>query len=157
MSRLKRLLVSGVLLLLMAAPVSARTEVYRTTDKDGNVTFTDKKADNKDVAPVEIRPVQTIPAPKIPSVKKRQQTKGLYKSISITSPADEETFHNPESITITINSTPSLKPGHRYVFSMNGKKLNEGPAKKFILEQPDRGALTFKAEVLNAKGKGSDQ
>ncbi|MCL6269221.1 DUF4124 domain-containing protein [Sansalvadorimonas sp. 2012CJ34-2] len=154
MSGLIRLLTAGISILLVTFAVNA--EVYKVIDENGNVTYTNKKAETKsNTAPVELGPIQTIPAPKITPSKTKPRTKAetFYKSIEITYPLEQETYQNPESIAVTLKSTPPLGPGHRYRLSINGKTFNEGKTPQFVMDYPDRGSYTIKAEILNAKGK----
>ena len=134
-----------------------KAEVYRTVDEDGNVIFTDQKAESEDSTPLKIRPVQTIPAPKI----KRKtsvtspgytSTHNFYKSLEIISPTEQETFQNPESITVSVETKPSNNAGHRYRLLVNNQEQQNSNIPRFVLNHPDRGTLVLKAEIINAQG-----
>ena len=53
-----------ILLLALGQSALAASGIYKTTDKDGNVVFTDQKVG--EMREVELRETTTIPAQKIP-------------------------------------------------------------------------------------------
>ncbi len=153
MAGLRLLLAFATSTALIISPY-ASAEVYKTVDDHGNVIYTDKESDKAET--IELRPIQTIPAPSVHPEKKarvRKSTANIYTSVTITSPGEQEVFRNPDEITVTVQVDPALGAGHRYRLLVNGKVHGENQKPSFILKHPERGALVLKAEVINARGK----
>ncbi|WP_198588698.1 DUF4124 domain-containing protein [Alloalcanivorax mobilis] len=129
--------------------------IYRTTDKNGNVVFTDNPADKSRAEPVRLREPNTVPMkaplpvgePKAADDKQQPAFQG-YQRLAITSPEDQATVRNPSSpVPVRISLEPALRDGHRLVVLDNGTPL-QGQA----LENPNRGSHTLQVEVRDASG-----
>ena len=144
---------------LLSAPV-AQAQVYRTVDANGNVIFTDKKPKNDVQAEtVEIGPILTLPAtpvkPRPPRTSSQQNksASAVYESIVITAPADEKTFRNAPSITVTAKVTPPARSGHRFRLLLDGNVEQDNDSPQFKIEQPSRGAHSLQVQVIDRQGK----
>src|SRR5262249_27830210 len=54
-----------------------------------------------------------------------------FKYACALTPQADETFHNPETVTLSVQLTPGLRPGDQVSFSVDGTTLpngNNGPA-----------------------------
>jgi hypothetical protein len=136
---------------------SAQAEVYKQVNPDGSVTFTDVPK-SKDEEPVPLQPITTFKAPKAPpissSTKTSQPTTVEYTSISITSPANEDTIRdNSGNLTVTASVAPGLQSGHTMVLLDNGKSLGESASGSFKLSNVDRGAHTLSVQIQDSAGK----
>ena len=143
-------------LLLLCGPVAA--EIYRYTDSQGNTIFTDDPPKNVGAKPVTIKPTLTYPATRSPlpinkGSGKSENKADLYQQLSIINPEPEQTFRNPESITIKLNSQPGLASGHSYRLLINGLPYSQSQQPTFTIEQPDRGSLSLTAQIITAAGK----
>lgn len=152
--------VAGLIVTTLLSTSVAQAQVYRTVDANGNVIFTDKKPKNDDQAEaVEIGPILTLPAtpvkPRPPRTSSQQNkaASAVYDSIVITTPADEETFRNVPSITVTAKVTPPAKGGHRFRLLLDGNVEQDSDSPQFKIEQPSRGAHSLQVQVIDRQGK----
>ena len=142
-------------LLLSALATDAFSEVYKQTNPDGSVTFSDVPA-KKDAKPIKLPPSSTYSAPPPPRTERSARPKPTetivsYESVSITSPSNDTAVrNNAGNLTINFNVKPSLKSGHSYVLLMDGKNVGEGTAGSVQLTNLDRGSHTFIVQVVDA-------
>ena len=110
---------------LLAASAFAQATTYVRVEKDGSKTYSDRPLPGGQ--PVEIQPAQTYSAPATPSNSSlsREQQQVLdaanFQYHCALSPRADETFQNPESVTLAVQLTPSLRPGDQVKFSLTGK------------------------------------
>ena len=146
----------ALFLLSMFIFTSASSEVYKRTNPDGSVTFSDVPS-KIDAKPIELPPSSTYSPPPThisESSPKPAEIVVNYESISITSPANDSAVRdNAGNLTIKFNVKPSLKPGHSYVLLMDGKNVAEGKAGNIQLKNVDRGSHTFIAQVVDGNKK----
>lgn len=106
-----------------------RGGIYRTTDADGNVVFTDDPAADREVEEIRLREGNLIPggipAPRVTEATQPEPPERGYGLLEVTSPSHEQTFHNPyEPIPVTYRSEPDLRRGDRVVLLHDGKALD---------------------------------
>ena len=102
--------------------------IYRTTDAEGNVIFTDKPPESGDAEEVRIRDGNIVPggtprraAPRRGAGADNQEP-FRYQTLRISSPAHEQTFHNPyEPIPVSVELFPSLRREHSLVLLKDGE------------------------------------
>ncbi|MBB3167150.1 DUF4124 domain-containing protein [Simiduia aestuariiviva] len=123
-----KFLISLVLSLLLCS--AAHAQIYKTTDENGRVIFTDTPSDKAES--VELRETNVAPSisghsegdagalPKRPAIKAAQSAYELF----ITSPAPN-THLTPgdRSLTVSFEASRALKPGLRYQVLSNGEPL----------------------------------
>lgn len=105
-----------LLAMLMATFSSTADSIYRTTDAEGNVVFTDApNATSRPAEKVEIQrtnttqPPQLSPLPDITTAGNEQDGAPPY-TVKITSPADETSFPmGPGNFSVSVRVSPSLK------------------------------------------------
>ncbi|MCR9260029.1 MAG: DUF4124 domain-containing protein [Pseudomonadaceae bacterium] len=159
------------LLLVIAAGLtwapSAYSAIYKTTDADGNVVFTDvpPKDDAKSFELTEGNtyrpetPVPAIPAPV--DVDETQETeesaeeapRAGYDKIAITAPADDEALReNTGNISVSVSMDPALdtSSGHRIQVLVDGQVAGEAPSATVSLQNIDRGTHSLVAQVVDA-------
>ena len=154
MERCRKYISAGILTLILIPSVSA--EVFRTTDAEGNVIFTDKKPNTGESETVKVQPVLTVPATKVSprsSSYPKQQPAKTYTSLEILSPEDKQSFRNPDSVTVSAKSTPRARAGHSYRLIMDGKSLQDSNTPTFTIQQPDRGAHLIQVQVIDDFGE----
>lgn len=139
----------------------ANAEVYKRTNPDGSVEFTDVP-DNQETKPVELSPMSTYPAPPAPQPTRSRATSReeakQYDTITITSPANDDTIRdNQGNLTITVDLSPGLKSGHNLVILLDGSKQAEGKSTTVSLSNIDRGSHQIQAQVVDAEGKSLAQ
>ena len=144
---------------LLAASSLAHATTYVRVEKDGSKTYSDRPLPGGQ--PVDIQPAQTYSAPantsSNPSLTREQQqvmdAASFQYQCAITPRADE-TFQNPETVTLAVQLTPSLRPGDQVKFSMDGAEVpNESNATSAAVEYPDRGTHTASVNVTDRSGK----
>jgi len=148
----------SLLLLLPGAFIatSATAEVYKHTNPDGSVTFSDvpTKVNTK---PIKLPPSSSYSPPpehKVTASPKPKKADVNYESVTITSPANDSAIRdNAGNLTIKFNVKPGLKPGDSYVLLMDGKNLGEGQAGSIHIKNVDRGSHSFIAQVVDKNKK----
>ena len=147
-----RLCTTFVLLLLMAAPVSAGS-VYKTVDEEGNVSYTDNPPSEGDRAePVDLPAINTQPALEVKLKPKEQPPKETgYKEVSILSPAQDATIPpGQRNVVVQVFLEPALKPSHRVQLLHNGNPHGQPAfATSFTIDELIRGMHTLQAQVVD--------
>jgi hypothetical protein len=131
---------------------NATAEVFKHTNPDGSVTFSDVPS-KINAEPIELPPSSNYSPPPIPKVTTKATPKKAdvnYESVSVTSPTDDSTIrNNAGNLTIEFSVKPSLKPGHSYVLLMDGKNVGEGLTGNAQLKNVDRGSHSLIAQVVD--------
>ena len=148
----------SLLLLLpgMIVTTSAAAEVYKHTNPDGSVTFSDVPA-KINAEPIKLKPSSSYtPPPRPESRFSPEPAKAAvsYESVSITSPANDSAVRdNAGNLTIKFNARPGLISGHSYVLLMDGTNVGEGQTGSIQLNNLDRGSHTFIVQVVDKNKK----
>ena len=147
--------VSLVLICLVLAG-QLQAQVYRSVDKDGNVTFSDQPS--KDAVQVQVKELETVksladvPAPDQPRTPAQPQPQG-YTDIKISSPENDLAIRdNAGDLNVTVSLTPALKSGDKLVLYLDGKEQSSGQSPVFNLKNIDRGTHELRVAVLDADG-----
>lgn len=135
----------------------AHAEVYKTTDKDGRVVYTDQPAASDTKAKVvelpsinELPPIQYMPTrdnapPSEPAV---------HYQLTITSPVTgTRLLVNERNLSISLSSDTQLQQGHYFVYFLNGEKVAQTNDQTFLLKEPPRGEHKIHVTVQNQYGK----
>jgi len=138
---------------LLATTAFATT--YVRVEKDGTKTYSDRPLPGGQ--PIDLRPAQTYSAP-TPSANSGSQTQRptdapdfRYDSCALT-PRNDETFHSPEQVTLSLSATPTLRFGDQVRFLVDGADVGgNGPSASLI--NPDRGSHTVNANVSDRSGR----
>lgn len=155
-------LCSLLLLTAIMIPISAfASSVYKSTDKDGKVTFSDKKS--PDSEEIKVPPVQTFSPVPIPTTtptqtdeeKKEDALISRYK-ILITQPENEAVFTSEvEDIKVKVFVDPKLHPEDRIVLKLNDQPFGRYQSEpEFSLGRLYRGTYKLQAFVYHKSGKG---
>lgn len=154
---------SVIVIVVCANSLLAQAEIYKTTDADGNVTYTDQPV--KSAKPVDVRSVNSIPAVKTPkpdknaadSPTKAEKAEKVvnYRSVRIVEPADDTGIgHGPGDFTVRAASTPELAKDHALQLYLDGKAYGDANTSgNFMLTNINRGTHKLKVSVVNAAGK----
>jgi len=150
----------GLLLVLLIGSI-AQAEVYRTVDKNGNVIYTDIKDDNSEEVFIDIAPSYTAPviAPSISTEDELLEPQSIaipsYK-VSISSPTQNESIQNPESISVTASVTPVLNAirADKILFKLDGKAVGKASTStSTTLTEIERGSHILVVSVVDKTGK----
>ena len=154
------------LLALLLTPLSglagpSETSIYRTTDEQGNVVFTDAPPANAGpVERVEVPPVNTATPP--PSVRTPataadsadKETQAASYSVTITSPADETSFPmGPGNFSVNATVAPSPGGSARLQLFIDGAPWGEPQqSTTWALTNVFRGQHDLTVGVIDASG-----
>jgi hypothetical protein len=146
----------GLLAVLLTMPASAQG-IYKWEDENGQTHYSDVPQEG--AIEIELRPVQTFAAPAVKSTATEDRSdnkkKQGYDALEISSPGDEETIWNTGgTISVNLQVSPALKPGHLIVLYLDGKLMAQ-PAQgtSAQLTEVSRGTHALQAVLLDAKGK----
>jgi hypothetical protein len=153
--------VFAVMMISLCA-TTALAETYVRVEKDGSKTYSDRPLAGGQ--PVEIQPAQTYSAPPPPSIggtnsslpREQQLLKEMsdfrYTSCVLT-PKTDETFSNPQSVSVGVTLQPNLRPGDLVDLRVDGTPVPGANRLSFTLPQPARGAHTVSVLVKDVYGK----
>ncbi len=150
--------ISQVLLLTLFFPLLAGADIYRWKDADGNLIFSDTPRDGAEK--IEIGEIMTVPTRQARSVSDSGAEKPKvekYDSVTITSPADEQTFRNNDAtnVRVSVSLSPPLqvRRGHKLQLLVDGQSAAEpGRSLNFSLPEIERGAHQLQAVVVDPDG-----
>ena len=139
----------------ISAALTAQAGVYKTTDADGNIIFTDTPTQG--ATPVEIKQTNTTPAVKVPARTKEMKPQlpdSIYQSLSITSPRNGHHIVNGlVAFNVNLQVEPQLRQGDSIVLLINGTQHSTGQSLSRQVASIQRGEHSLAAKVVDAKGK----
>lgn len=144
--------------LLVASSALATT--YVRVEKDGTKTYSDRPLPGGQ--PVELQPAQTYSAPAThatqdssrPREEQALMNAANFRYECALAPRDDETFQNPESVTLTVALTPGLRSGDEVQFTLDGAVVPNGESvTSATLSMPERGAHSASVRVTDRYGK----
>jgi Domain of unknown function (DUF4124) len=144
----------GVLALVASAFAVHAAVVYKWTDADGVVHFSDHPAPGAErivtTGPARIGTVAAGPNPAAAAPAKPSASASPL-SLTIDSPGNEETFTGNQPVKVHLSVTPELKPTQTITWNLNGSPLaNQAPdATQFTLDDLARGTYTLGATVVD--------
>jgi hypothetical protein len=144
----------------LLSATAAQATTYVRVEKDGTKTYSDRPLPGGQ--PVEVQPAQTYSAPATQSptssTRSREQQEVLdaanFQYACAISPRADESFQNPESITLGVQLTPGLRPGDLVNFSLDGTTVpNEANSTSATVQFPDRGTHTAAVRITDRSGR----
>jgi hypothetical protein len=153
----------GISALLLGGAIVAE-EAYRWVDADGVVHYSDRPEPGADA--IQLPTYQPPAGSRTPAPtptgnnQSRNTTQGendtqpfSYESLSIASPAAEETLWNIEGVlNVSLSLAPALQSGHRVRVYFDGTpQMVSGTS--FQLEGVYRGVHNLQAEVIDQSGR----
>jgi len=158
--------VNLLLLVLFLLPlVTYADDIYRSVDRDGNVTFTDEPDTKAELIELEELPTyEAAPLPILPIENTVQQEEEVVEDIkkpkykiSITSPEQNQSIWAGGGIlTATVSVQPELNSqrADKVQFKLDGKKVGEPQTGlSYSFENLDRGSHILAVSVVDNKGK----
>src|SRR5690348_10912095 len=149
-----------ILLGTLWVAASAQATTYVRVEKDGSKTYSDRPLPGGQ--PVEIQPAQTYSAPAASAPSNSSRTTEQQDVLNAAnfqyncaiSPRADETLHNPEAVTLAVQTSPGLRPGDQVRFSLDGTDVsNEANATSASVSYPDRGSHTASVTITDRSGK----
>ncbi|MDY7116507.1 DUF4124 domain-containing protein [Halomonas sp. SSL-5] len=156
------------LVLVMTFGVAAEAQkIYRTTDAQGNVVFTDnpdRGGEQVELAPVTVVPstgeVRTGGAPRVEGAAAPSASPGQpfmpYDSFRIVSPTHEQAFPvgAAGNITVDLGVEPGLREDHRVRLLVDGRVSQSAMhTTAFMVPNMNPGEHVLQAELLDAGGE----
>lgn len=148
------------MLAVLAAVAGQAAVVYKWTDADGVVHYSDQPVPGAEKMTTSANSLNGYAssgaAASPPAQSSAPRPAGLgYTLISLTSPMPEETFFGDDVINVAMALEPALQAGHSIVWNLNGRQLeDQGPtATQFALSQLDRGTYVITATVSDSRGE----
>jgi len=146
------------ILALISTPVLA-AKVYKYTDSNGNLVFTDEPV--KGAEELDVQPVPTIPAlvpqPKPADAGAPADSSGpfAYSKMTIILPSDGEHFvNNGGTVSVQVALSPALRKTDKLQLYFNGNPQGEPQrATTFNLSNLDRGEYSAQVAAINNQGK----
>lgn len=154
-----------LLVLFLLPLVTYADDIYRSVDRDGNVTFTDEPDTKAELIELEELPTyEAAPLPISPIENTVQQEEEVVEDIkkpkykiSITSPEQNQSIWAGGGIlTATVSVQPELNSqrADKVQFKLDGKKVGEPQTGlSYSLENLDRGSHILAVSVVDNKGK----
>lgn len=152
--------------LLVSLASLANAQIYTWTDEDGNKVYSDQP--NPNARQVDLPPTNTLETtlPRMPESSQNQddsnggQPGSGYNTLQITSPGHDEAIRaNDGIVTLVINTTPALSPGHILRACVDGEMRQAAVAgngqstQRLTLSELDRGSHDIVAVVTNTQGE----
>jgi len=173
MNRTFRITTLASLVSLSAALVMpAAAQIYRVTDADGNVVFTDvpPRADEKS-DPVELSSGSTfeiedaLPSGSSDSPAASWSSDSTddentddiqaigYEMLQVVSPANDSSVReNAGNVAVSVAVNPELRPGNRVQLEMDGKVIRTTTTTQINLTEVDRGSHVLRAHIIDDSG-----
>lgn len=154
-----RTLLPGLLLLLLVPTLSV-AQIFKSTDAQGNVTYSDTPQQGSTSEQVKLPQTNTLAAPQSPKATKKPSTSAepnmeavTYK-VAVTSPANETTFPmGPGNFSVTASVQPPLGDDEQLQLFIDGTPSGAPQAaNSWALTNVFRGAHDLTVAVV-AKGK----
>jgi hypothetical protein len=151
----------------LSVALSATAQVYKTTDEDGNVIFTDK-APSATSEPMDlpglsvISPAEPVGIPEpVDQVDEEDPAEAVtdirelrrgYSDFTLTSPQSEETFWGTGNRVLATWSTGHrLQQGMQVTFVVNGETRPPTTAESIVISDLDRGTHVVSAELRDER------
>ncbi len=148
-----------LLSLLLAIPMAAAAQIYRSVDEQGNVVFSDQPPPaGSEGEQVELQPLNTTPAPEPrpePAPQEEEEAAPVADyGVTITDPANETTIPmGPGNFTVSARVEPPPGPDDLLQLRLNGENRGD-PQRSGIWELTNvfRGAHDITVSVLDKDG-----
>ena len=150
-------------LAIMASPLIA--QVYKTVDKDGNVTYTDQPPPDGS-KPIKLAPISVIEAPiyeKASEAAKEgaegeeiplRDLRRIYRDFAIVSPRSEESVWHPDGpVAVAWSVGNPLQEGMQVTVYLDGKRQATTTDQIIPVSGLERGEHTVTAELKDAKNR----
>lgn len=152
------MLKTGIVIVSLLLSLSVHAQIYKWTDSQGNVHFSDKP--HKGAEKIELPEVQTFSPPAIPESKAladevQEDAGDFYKTVQIAQPESEATIRNNQGlVSVLVDLQPNLRVGDSLQLIYDGNPLGKPQTSAaFTLNNVYRGAHTVAVQVLDSNGK----
>lgn len=143
-----------MLIILCLLPLLSLAKIYRWTDEDGNVHFTDKP--KQGATTVKLPKMQEYSAPEEKREQPPNSTAGSvdYEEVVISQPDDNATIRNNQGfVAIMVHTKPELGDGDKLQLKLNGRNVGEPQTSpSFALKNLERGSYNISVDIVNRNG-----
>ena len=162
-----RVFVHVLLLAGLACMPAAASEIYRTTDDEGNVVYTDDPPSD-DAEPVELDPLTTVPGTPTDeggdradagdgdTQKSAEDERNAVTGVRLTYPENDKAVrHNGGNVPFRVAFVPEeaqLPQGHRVEIVLDGEVRGSGRGDEIVVSEVIRGPHRVRARVVDASG-----
>ena len=157
------LLVSACLLAWTTQAGAAQVQLWKWTDANGVVHYSDVPGPGAVKVDVAVNPVSTPQG--LPAATGTAEGTGTgesyvppalapYRSLTITAPADQTSYFEADSVvSVQLNSDPSLMKGDALYLFLDGRKVSDsGGITSYSLSSIPRGEHTLQAVIYDSDG-----
>jgi hypothetical protein len=145
---------------LVLASSVALAQAYRWVDENGVIHYSDRPQPGAQEVELETAPAVGIPPRRpatasraAPGQEEQSDSAAGYASLSIASPAAEETLWNIGGVlNVSLDLQPALQRGHQLQVYFDGTP-QPVTGTQFQLQEVYRGVHNLQAEVLDANGE----
>ncbi|PCJ32342.1 MAG: hypothetical protein COA90_03570 [Gammaproteobacteria bacterium] len=138
----------------------AHADVYRSVDQYGNTVYSDIEDETSEKVVIDIAPSYTAVAveAELPIFEEEVAEENIipnYK-LTIVSPSQNESLHNPESIIVAVELMPELNAlrNDKLLFKLDGKEVTAASTSlNTVLTGVERGSHILLVSVVDKKGK----
>jgi uncharacterized protein DUF4124 len=144
-------------LMLLGCTLALAQAVYKWTDENGVVHYSDQPHANAEkirVPTAQTYKAQPAAAAATASGEPAAASAQTYRGCAIVQPGAGEQFANIDSLTIVVQTDPPLRPGDRVYVTLDGQGINNGAptGAQFNLSPVDRGQHSLQAVVRGSDG-----
>ncbi len=141
-----------IVCLLFSVSVMAET-VYKKTNPDGSVTFTDQQStDSKEV---EVREPTSFAPPRLPRLDlptKKLKPKYNY-AVSINKPSNDATILNQPDVTVSVSVSPDVSQyGHQIRYQLSDQSIISRNKSATFSDVP-RGTHVITISIVDSSGE----
>lgn len=161
------MILAAFFMTIMVSPLAA--QVYKTIDKDGNVTYTDMPPGDGS-KPIDLPPLSVIETPVYEKTPRQEAEEAAatggkkevplrtlrnnFRDFAIISPLHEESVWRPDGpISIAWSSSNQLLEGMRVQIFLNGQQQANTTAPMIPISGLDRGEHTVTALIKDARNR----
>lgn len=152
-----------IVLALASTTTWSSADVYRWTDADGQVHYTDRPRPGAERITIIVSPpasgapggTSTSSGAQEPEPDESPAPVERYQSLNITSPTQEQVLWNIEGqLEVAAAVEPPLQPGHALQFTLDGQTALAEPGSTSVQFQDIfRGEHSLQVEVVDAEGR----
>jgi hypothetical protein len=146
-----------LLLILLLLPLASSAQIYKTTDKQGNVTYSDTPPNGTASEEVQLQQVNTTPPPpdrpKPLSRPAPEEPAATDYQLTITAPPNETTIPmGPGNFSVSATVSPSLAQGRLLQLYLDGSPWGDPQAStSWSLTNVLRGAHDLTVGVIDTE------
>jgi len=158
MKLIKKIKKTGLLVLTIATGLliqsgSSYSQIYKSVDENGKITFSDQAEPGADTVNVkEPNTSQAIEVPAVVVALPEELAANTYKSLRITHPGNDSVIANGlMAFTVSTSISPTLNDKHQLQLIVDGQNHSTS-RDSFTINSIDRGEHVLQVAVIDANG-----